>query len=53
MKKFFTFVVLMTLTVLASAQVKKVSILGDSYSTFTGMNPEGYAPFYQGHAGYL
>lgn len=25
---------------------KKVSILGDSYSTFQGMNPEGYAPFY-------
>ena len=30
----------------ASAQTKKVSILGDSYSTFTGHNPEGYAPFY-------
>lgn len=25
---------------------KKVSILGDSYSTFAGHNPEGYAPFY-------
>ena len=37
---------LMTLTVIASAQGKKVSILGDSYSTFQGENPEGYAPFY-------
>ena len=36
----------MTLTVIASAQVKKVSVLGDSYSTFQGHNPEGYAPFY-------
>lgn len=33
------------LTVAASAQ-KKVSILGDSYSTFDGINPAGYAPFY-------
>ena len=23
-----------------------MSILGDSYSTFAGHNPEGYAPFY-------
>ena len=30
----------------ADAQTKKVSILGDSYSTFSGHNPEGYAPFY-------
>ena len=36
----------MTMTLFASAQTKKVSILGDSYSTFQGMNPEGYAPFY-------
>ena len=28
------------------AEAKKVSILGDSYSTFAGHNPEGYAPFY-------
>ena len=37
------------LTVLAvsvNAQSKKVSILGDSYSTFDGVNPPGYAPFY-------
>ena len=32
--------------VTASAQTKKVSILGDSYSTFKDYNPEGYAPFY-------
>lgn len=25
---------------------RKVSILGDSYSTFKGVNPDGYAPFY-------
>lgn len=30
----------------ANAQSKKVSILGDSYSTFKGVNPDGYAPFY-------
>ena len=29
-----------------SAQKKKVSILGDSYSTFVGVIPENYAPFY-------
>jgi lysophospholipase L1-like esterase len=29
-----------------NSQPKKVSVLGDSYSTFTGHNPEGYAPFY-------
>ena len=42
------------LTLLAAAMVvfsacsepKKVSVLGDSYSTFEGCNPEGYAPFY-------
>ena len=31
---------------LKDAAPKKVSILGDSYSTFAGHNPEGYAPFY-------
>ena len=30
----------------AFAQTTKVSILGDSYSTYQGCNPEGYAPFY-------
>ena len=29
-----------------SAQTKKVSILGDSYSTFKGVGPSHYAPFY-------
>ena len=29
-----------------SAQTKKVSILGDSYSTYKGYIPENYAPFY-------
>ena len=29
-----------------NAQTKKVSILGDSYSTFDGSNPAGQAPFY-------
>ena len=33
-------------TVAVSAQTKKVSILGDSYSTFQGMIPEGYAVYY-------
>lgn len=28
------------------AEAKKFSILGDSYSTFAGHNPDGYAPFY-------
>ncbi len=37
---------LFTMSLSALAQTKKVSILGDSYSTFAGMNPEGYAPFY-------
>lgn len=35
------------LTLAASAEEpKKVSILGDSYSTFQGHIPENYAPFY-------
>lgn len=46
MKKVIYLFMLMALTVNASAQVKKVSILGDSYSTFQGVNPDGYAPFY-------
>ena len=37
---------MMAFAIFVSAQTKKVSILGDSYSTFQGMNPEGYAPFY-------
>ena len=46
MKKIFTLVAMMAFAIFVSAQTKKVSILGDSYSTFQGMNPEGYAPFY-------
>ena len=46
MKKIITLFVMMAITVIASAQTKKVSVLGDSYSTFLGANPEGYAPFY-------
>ena len=39
-------VLFVLIAVPASAQTKKVSILGDSYSTYQGHNPEGYAPFY-------
>ena len=46
MKKIITFMLAVAIAAAASAQTKKVSILGDSYSTFTGHNPEGYAPFY-------
>ena len=46
MKRILTLALLVAATVMASAQTKKVSILGDSYSTFQGLNPEGYNPFY-------
>ena len=46
MKKLFSLVLMTLAVVCASAQTKKVSILGDSYSTFQGVNPEGYNPFY-------
>ena len=46
MKRFFILTLLAFAAVLASAQTKKVSVLGDSYSTFKDYNPEGYAPFY-------
>ena len=51
MKKIISIaLVLTTLAVSVNAQTKKVSILGDSYSTFDGVNPPGYAPFYpDGH----
>lgn len=45
MKRIYLIAIMAVLTVAASAQ-KKVSILGDSYSTFDGINPAGYAPFY-------
>lgn len=40
------FLLLAAVSIVATAQTKKVSILGDSYSTFQGVNPEGYNPFY-------
>ena len=46
MKRIFSIVLMAFAIVSASAQTKKVSILGDSYSTFQGVNPEGYNPFY-------
>ncbi len=46
MKKIITLLLSMTLTVVASAQVKKVSVLGDSYSTFSGVSPKEYRPYY-------
>lgn len=46
MKKFLTIALLMTAITVASAQTKKVSILGDSYSTFQGIIPANYATFY-------
>ena len=46
MKRLLVLTLLVATTLAASAQTKKVSILGDSYSTYQGYNPEGYAPFY-------
>ena len=46
MKKLFILFLLSLAAIATSAQTKKVSILGDSYSTFKDYNPEGYAPFY-------
>ena len=47
MKKKMFLVLLMAATVAcASAQTKRVSILGDSYSTFIGVIPSNYATFY-------
>lgn len=47
MKKIIISALIVALAVMsANAQTKKVSILGDSYSTFKGSNPDGYAPFY-------
>lgn len=46
MKKYLIPALLFVAVLSVSAQTKKVSILGDSYSTFQGYNPENYAPFY-------
>lgn len=45
MKKLFLILACCLLVLTASAQ-KKVSVLGDSYSTFQGANPANQAPFY-------
>ena len=46
MKKIFTLTLLLAIAFVANAQTKKVSILGDSYSTYKGYIPDNYAPFY-------
>ncbi|MCQ2058583.1 MAG: SGNH/GDSL hydrolase family protein [Bacteroidaceae bacterium] len=46
MKRLCIFAMLMVASTVSFALTKKVSVLGDSYSTFKGWNPEGYAPFY-------
>ena len=46
MKRIITLFAAAMLIFSACSEPKKVSILGDSYSTFAGYNPEGYAPFY-------
>ena len=46
MRKLFSVLLIAAIAVPAFAQTKKVSELGDSYSTFQGVNPPGYNPFY-------
>ena len=46
MKRICILLLLAFAAVAASAQPKKVSVLGDSYSTFQGYNPDNYRPFY-------
>ncbi len=46
MKKLFLLMLMVATFACASAQSKKVSILGDSYSTFIGIIPANYATFY-------
>ena len=46
MKKVLILMLMMATIMVASAQTKKVSVLGDSYSTFKGVGPAHYAPFY-------
>ena len=46
MKKLLLLMLMMAALVNVSAQSKKVSVLGDSYSTFTGIIPANYATFY-------
>ncbi len=46
MKKLFLLMLMVATFTSVSAQSKKVSVLGDSYSTFIGIIPANYATFY-------
>ena len=46
MKKLFLLMLMVATFTCVSAQSKKVSVLGDSYSTFIGIIPANYATFY-------
>lgn len=46
MKKALFTLLMIAVTIAASAQTKKVSILGDSYSTYKGVIPSNYSTFY-------
>lgn len=46
MKKLFLLMLMAVMFTYASAQTKKVSVLGDSYSTFVGIIPSNYSSFY-------
>ena len=46
MKKLFLLMLMAVMFTYGSAQTKKVSVLGDSYSTFVGIIPSNYSSFY-------
>lgn len=46
MKRIIAIALMLSAVLPATAQTKKVSILGDSYSTFQDIIPSGYATFY-------
>ena len=46
MKKVLFTLLMIAATIAVSAQTKKVSILGDSYSTYKGIIPSNYSTFY-------
>ena len=46
MKRFFILTLMAVAMIAVSAQTKKVSILGDSYSTFKGVIPANYSSFH-------
>ena len=46
MKRILFLMLMVATWVSASAQTKKVSVLGDSYSTFIGVIPANYSSFY-------